>query len=80
MAARERKLRWKFNASCLEAIASARCGGRGWRAVGGGLDDDPKLQIVKIEVHQRDPRDRKSRGKSALALGQERPALSLSSF
>lgn len=57
MAARERKLRWKFNASCLEAIASARCGGRGWRAVGGGLDDGPKLQIVKIEVHQRDPRD-----------------------
>ena len=35
MAARERKLRWKFSASCLEAIASARCG-RGWRAWGVG--------------------------------------------
>lgn len=35
MAARERKLRWKFSASCLEAIASARYG-RGWRAVGVG--------------------------------------------
>jgi hypothetical protein len=56
MAARERKLRWKFNASCLEAIASARCR-RGWRAVRGELDDDPKLQIIKIEVHQRNPRD-----------------------
>lgn len=55
MAARERKLRWKFSASCLEAIASARCG-RGWRAVGVGWMMNQ--QIVKPwRMKFSDPRD-----------------------